>query len=257
MAVVSACASAEKKSCETRDWYEFGKSVALEGGSVENSPVVDQCKGLGVAVDGAKMNAGFSAGKGEYCQVATFEKATEMGDSRSVLKCPENLRSALEQAQARGLKKHCTRNGAFSRGKLGKPNLNVCPENLRKSYASYFSMGRIAYLKGESLKLERRKVEIERRNVAIEKEIAEHEKNKARYAELRDQKNSTAVETLSYLSMSNPETAIKDLNSEKENLKRESDELTNRMIDLKGEIQTLELEAPESNPVSGPLDQES
>ena len=252
---VIGCASAEKKACETQDWFEFGKSSALEGSTPESSPFIKACQGHGIAVDSPRMVEGFKVGLKGLCLPKTFEMAAAVGEPKPAGLCPPESLKALEDAKALGLKKHCTQMGAFTRGKSGKPNPMVCSEKQQKSYADFYARGRVAYLKGEVLKIDRRGIEISRRLKVIEEDLIKHESKKARYAYLQEKKDKSTTESLEFLSATNPFSAIEELSREKQLLNQEVVRNSTSKQDLESEIAKNELEVLDFQP-SGQLEEE-
>jgi hypothetical protein len=252
---VIGCASAEKKACETQDWYEFGKSRALEGSTPESSPMIKTCQEFGIAVDSAKMAQGFKSGIKDFCQPKTFEQTAALGEPKNTGLCSAESQKALEAAKTQGLKKHCTQMGAFTRGKSGKPNPKVCPEKLQKSYNDFYARGRVVFLKGEVLKIDRRNTEIARRQKAIAEEIPTHEANRARWIYLEQKKDKSTTESLERLTATNPVSAIEKLTLEKQLLNEELNRNEIQKQDLESEIVKNELEVLDFQP-SGQLEEE-
>ena len=166
---LSSCATL-KTRCEKTDWNQFGENKGAAGSDWHSDPFPNQCAEKGVQPDLGAIEAGFRSGLAKFCVEDGFRISAMNGEISSPAQCPADLQKKLNAATAAGLKSHCTKQGAFNRGKSGKENFHVCPQKLQAQYDRYFSQGRASFFKVEIAKRHTRVYEISSREVILLKE---------------------------------------------------------------------------------------
>jgi hypothetical protein len=191
-----SCASTTKKKCSEENWTEFGRSLGSTGQHWENHPYLNECSSAGVQPDRQAIQTGYLAGLGTYCVPGAFETAGVAGEIRDANLCDAQLQKGLKEKYDLGLRRHCTKQGAFNRGRSGKMNLKVCPVASQGSYDQYYLRGRSAYFKIEIATKEQALRESDQRITLLDSELADLRHKQARYEYLIAKKNPSRSETL-------------------------------------------------------------
>lgn len=211
---VSSCATL-KTRCEKTDWNQFGENKGAAGSDWHSDPFPNQCTETGVRPDLAAIEAGFRAGLAKFCVEDGFRISALNGEVPSPALCPVDLQKKLKAAIEAGLKSHCTKQGAFNRGKSGKENLHVCPQKLQAQYDRYFSQGKASFYKVEIAKRHTRVYEISSREAILLKE----------QEELIKKNGNPPKEFWAKQSFENNAEELKKLMAEKEKIEKELPEL--------------------------------
>jgi hypothetical protein len=197
--VFTACASPLKKRCEKEDWNAYGLHQGEAGVDWHSDSYPGQCSAEGVNPKISAIEAGFKAGLTKFCTVSRFNAAGIQGEAYSPMVCAPSMIDQLKVAYHAGLLKHCSKQGAFLRGKSGAPNLRVCPADVQTSYDQYYSQGRVVFLKKEVLNRKSRLTAIEKELDGIRKDSQKMEKQLARTEYLEKKAHRTALEEIEFL----------------------------------------------------------
>jgi hypothetical protein len=240
LSTLTGCASAKKEQCEKEDWTNYGASIAQRGQVWESEGYLGECRKEGITPNLDAIRKGYTQGARAFCNGALFYSAGKEGEPRSASICPSEQQAKLKKEHERGVQAHCTKQGAFLRGKSGRPNPKLCPEKLAGSYEYHYQQGRIAFLRADIGIKEKRLFDLEQRTTAIDREIAEAERKVPRYQYLTAKNDKSTTESIEFLAMENPERKISDRNEEKTRLQKEHEEVSSLVQNLKAELSLLE-----------------
>ena len=170
--------------------------MGASGKPWENQPYLKECSELGVQPDREAIQSGYQTGLASYCVPGGFETAGAAGEIREITVCPNELQKSLKEKYDAGLSRHCTKQGAFNRGRSGKLNLKVCPMKAQGSYDQFFLRGRSAFFKTEIANQEQFLRETDQKVALLDAELADLRHKQTRYEYLLTKKNPSTSETL-------------------------------------------------------------
>ena len=56
------------RTCEDKNWFEYGKNTALSGRTLESDTFINQCQRAGANVSVVHLDLGFKSGRSKYCK---------------------------------------------------------------------------------------------------------------------------------------------------------------------------------------------
>jgi len=146
MALLGSCASALKKQCESTNWFEHGRAVALSGRRLNSDNLVGQCQKEDVEVNEAQVDLGFKSGMGQYCTAEGAKETGRKGDPFNPDLCNPSIVSALQKDHEKGVVLYCKPSNGYQQGALGSVYKNVCPKALEDSFMTQFRKGKKVYI---------------------------------------------------------------------------------------------------------------
>ncbi|MBS1971666.1 MAG: DUF2799 domain-containing protein [Bdellovibrionales bacterium] len=142
-----ACASYfKRKECESTNWFEHGKSVALRGEWLNSDQLVNECRKVDADIQESQLDQGFKNGMQRYCTPDNSYKTGKDGDlfSRDLCEGPEI--SVLLQSYRRGVTDYCAKTNGQNAGASGKKYQNICPKELEPGFLVEYRKGRKKYV---------------------------------------------------------------------------------------------------------------
>lgn len=140
-----SCASMIKQSCESKNWYQHGYDLAMQGKRPAGDPMVEQCKKVETISEG-ELDRGFKAGMWDYCKPEIVRNKGKDGDYFNFDFCDPGQMTMLKQTHMSGVKEYCAADNGFAAGAKGKMYNNICPKNMEKPFIKEFNKGRKAFL---------------------------------------------------------------------------------------------------------------
>lgn len=140
------CSSALKKRCESTNWFDYGKSVALSGRRLDSDDLARNCQKEDVPVDHAALDMGFKAGMSNYCQPETVYANGRQGVDFNPGLCDGSNVGVLKNWHVKGLREYCLPDNGYRVGAQGKELRKVCPPDLAPAFERKHSQGRVVYL---------------------------------------------------------------------------------------------------------------
>ncbi|WP_374029330.1 DUF2799 domain-containing protein [Bdellovibrio bacteriovorus] len=144
---LTSCASYfKKKECESTNWFEHGKSVAMEGKWLNSDQLVNECRKVGADIQESQLDKGFKNGVEKYCSNTQAYLTGKNGDlfSRDICEGPQI--TVLISEHKRGLHDYCHKTNGFPAGTSGKKYKNVCPKELEPAFLVEYRKGRKKYV---------------------------------------------------------------------------------------------------------------
>jgi hypothetical protein len=243
----TSCASTLHKKCTKMDWSQFGIEIAKDFKDWKNDPFLASCKNEKVEPDVAKIQEGFNKKMAEQCTSDFFQTLGKNGDKPTIRFCPKAVQPQVSASFKKGLKVHCTKEGAYNRGLSGKENFNLCPVKSRKSFELLYQKGKSNFLSGSMLGSESRVLEIDNEIIVIDKNLSQlrvdYTKKLSEESREEGKKKSTAAAVLDLVDDSSQDlkTKIDEEQLRKEKLITEKKDLLLKMKDIK--IQKLQTES--------------
>ncbi len=142
-----ACASYfKRKECESTNWFEHGKSVALRGEWLNSDKLVGECRKVDADIQESQLDQGFKNGMQRYCTPDNSYRTGKDGDlfSRDLCEGPEISR--LLQSYHRGVTDYCAKTNGQNAGASGKKYQNICPKELEPGFLVEYRKGRKKYV---------------------------------------------------------------------------------------------------------------
>ncbi|WP_413290123.1 DUF2799 domain-containing protein [Bdellovibrio sp. HCB337] len=142
-----ACASYfKKKECESVNWFEHGKSVALRGEWLNSDKLVGECRKVEADIQESQLDLGFKNGMQRYCTADNSYQTGKKGDvfSRDLCEGPE-INSLLNNYR-KGITDYCAKTNGQNAGASGKKYQNVCPKELEPAFLVEYRKGRKKYV---------------------------------------------------------------------------------------------------------------
>lgn len=209
MAVVAlnlvACASYfKRKECESTNWFEHGKSVALRGEWLASDKLVSECRKVEAEIKESQLDQGFKNGMQRYCTPENSYKTGKSGDSFSRDLCEGPEISVLLQNYRRGITDYCAKTNGQTAGASGKKYQNVCPKELEPAFLAEYRKGRKRYVQ---TMISNRQDDIRDLDGKLNLKRSELNMSQMRLSNLESQKISLENQKNFYLSANNPAQA--------------------------------------------------
>lgn len=153
---LSGCSYFQRKSCESTNWFEHGKQVALRGQRLTGNNMVEKCRKVEADISDSQLDLGWKAGQGEYCSLSGAYMAGREGRSFNGEICNASDFAKLAAENKKGIRDYCVPENGEELGRKGQTYEKVCPDNLMKNFVLAYNKGRKAFLgkKVEQLKSE-------------------------------------------------------------------------------------------------------
>lgn len=164
------CSSALKKECESKNWFEHGKSVAMSGKRLNEDSFVKSCEKEGVEVNSAQVDLGFKAGMSQYCLPDTVFQTGKNGDFFNTDLCDPSHERSLKARHAEGVVAFCDPSNGQSVGSSGRVYNKICPTNMEQKFLKEFNKGRKIYLSNAMSGKEQEILQIEQQIHSYESE---------------------------------------------------------------------------------------
>jgi len=142
-----ACASYfKRKECESTNWFEHGKSVALRGEWLNSDKLVGECRKVEAEIQESQLDKGFKNGMQRYCTADNSYQTGKKGElfSRDLCEGPE-INMLLGQYK-KGISDYCAKANGQTAGASGKKYQNVCPKELESAFLVEYRKGRKRYV---------------------------------------------------------------------------------------------------------------
>lgn len=151
MAVVAlnlvACASYfKRKECESTNWFDHGKSVALRGEWLASDKLVSECRKVEAEIQESQLDQGFKNGMQRYCTPDNSYKTGKEGSMFSRDLCDGPEINVLLQNYRRGVTDYCAKTNGQNAGASGKKYQNICPKELEPAFLVEYRKGRKKYV---------------------------------------------------------------------------------------------------------------
>lgn len=256
---LSACASYfKRKECESINWFEHGKNVALRGERLNSDTLVSECRKVEAEMSESQLDLGFKNGMQRYCTADNGYQVGKKGDyfSRDLCEGPEI--NVIVANYKKGITDYCAKSNGQNAGASGKKYQNVCPKELEPAFLAEYRKGRKRYVQAmiESRQEDVRELESK---INLKRSDLSHSQTRLRYLEsqvssLETQKGFVSADNLQL--RGHLDGRIKALSSESSTLRNEvsSGEYeirrlekdrttkTSEIADFKAELPSLEAE---------------
>lgn len=144
---LSGCASYfKKKQCESINWFEHGKQVALRGVWLNADATVVECRKVEADIQESQLDQGFKNGMQKYCSNTNAYTVGKSGDFFSRDLCDGPQINVLLAEHKKGVQDYCAKNNGQSAGASGKKYQNICPKDLESAFLVEYRKGRKKYV---------------------------------------------------------------------------------------------------------------
>ena len=235
-----SCASLIKKSCESKNWYQHGYDLAMQGKRPAGDTMVEQCKKV-ETISESELDRGFKAGMWDYCKPEIVRTKGKEGDFFNFDFCDPGQLGMLKQTHASGVKEYCATSNGFAAGAKGKAYNNICPKNYEPAFLKEFNKGRKSFL-----------------NARVKENKSRIEDLDKRSADLAQQKTQTQIQ-MSYLPPPQiiRERTLNPATNMWEERSRTEDPNANKRYELEGKIRTFDQQMTEQKAESDKLKNET
>ncbi len=145
--ITSSCASYfKRKACESTNWFEHGKNVALSGKWLNADSHLAECRQVEAQISESQVDQGFKNGLQIYCSPDEAYRVGKLGDIYSNDLCEGPQSSVLRQRYKKGIQDYCAKSNGYDAGSSGKKYQNVCPSELEPAFLGEYKKGRKKYL---------------------------------------------------------------------------------------------------------------
>lgn len=167
----TGCASYfKRKECESTNWFEYGKKVAMSGRRLSGDGFVTECRKVEAEIGEVDLDHGFKSGMSQYCQPAQVFSLGKGGEFFSAEMCDgDNPRQLAERHKA-GVLEYCRKSNGYSAGAAGKAYNGICPKELEGAFLPEFRRGRKKYLAVVVIENEKKINDLEREAINLERE---------------------------------------------------------------------------------------
>ncbi|QDK39238.1 DUF2799 domain-containing protein [Bdellovibrio sp. NC01] len=148
--LLTSCTSYFKRqSCESINWYEHGRQVALRGQWLNADQTLQECRKVEANVNESQVDLGFKSGMGEYCTPQKAYQIGKAGDAfhRDICEGP-SITSILNK-YTQGINDYCSKANAFAAGASGKKYQNVCSVKQEKDFLPGYRKGRKKFVESQ------------------------------------------------------------------------------------------------------------
>jgi hypothetical protein len=144
---LAGCASYfKRKSCESINWFEHGKKVAMSGKWLNSDSTVVECRKVEAEIAESQLDQGFKAGMGQYCSKEQSYQTGKSGDFFARDLCEGPQINVLLNEHKKGVKDYCAKSNGQQAGASGKKYQNICPKDLEASFLVEYRKGRKRYV---------------------------------------------------------------------------------------------------------------
>jgi uncharacterized protein DUF2799 len=144
---LAACASYfKRKECESTNWFEHGKEVAMRGKWLNSDNLVHECRKVEAEISESQLDQGFKAGAQTYCTPENTYKIGKTGDLYQKEFCDGPQNTPLMSAYKKGINDYCAKSNGQNAGASGKKYQNVCPKDLEPAFLVEYRKGRKKYV---------------------------------------------------------------------------------------------------------------
>ncbi|MEK2646993.1 DUF2799 domain-containing protein [Bdellovibrio sp. BCCA] len=144
---LTACASYfKKKECESVNWFEHGKKVALRGEWLNSDKLVNECRKVEAEIQESQLDQGFKSGMQKYCSPSYAYQVGKSGDFYSREVCEGPQINVLLAEHKKGVKDYCAKSNGQNAGASGKKYQNICPKDLEPAFLAEYRKGRKRYV---------------------------------------------------------------------------------------------------------------
>jgi len=207
-----------RKKCEKKNWFEYGRIVALKGLRLGSDQFYNQCKKAEAEFDEMSADQGFKKGMNIYCSKEAPYDYGKRGKPYNFDFCDHTYISKMKADHEKGLRVYCRPKNGFPEGIKGDPYNKLCPIDMEAKFLKGFNRGRIKYLRSEIVKYNHEVRDIDRDIKSKEYDLREYK------ADLRDLNyHYSGRERRSSISISNGRIYIGRRNRNRFNTKEEVD----------------------------------
>ena len=168
--VISGCASALKKKCQSTNWFEHGKSVALAGKRLNEDSFVADCAKEDIHANSGEVDLGFKAGMAKYCDVDGVHDLGKRGEFFNADMCDPQIESILKRQHRAGVSIFCESSNGYQVGASGRTYNKICPADREASFLKQFNRGRKVYLTRKIQSAESEILQIDKEVLSLETE---------------------------------------------------------------------------------------
>jgi len=144
---LTACASyLKRKSCESINWFEHGKQVALRGEWLNSDKTLNECRKVDADIQESQLDLGFKNGMQKYCTGPNAYWTGKNGDFFSRDLCEGPQIQTLLQEHKKGVRDYCDKTNGQTAGSSGKKYQNICPKELEVAFLPEYRKGRKKYV---------------------------------------------------------------------------------------------------------------
>lgn len=138
-----------KKRCQKKDWFEYGKKVAMSAARLSTDTFYNQCIKAEAEFSQADADAGWKKGRSVYCSDDQAFLNGSNGQFQDFEFCGAAQSSKMRSAHKKGVEKFCRPESGYNFGTSGGTYNNICPKSMEAPWMASFKKGRAIYLKGE------------------------------------------------------------------------------------------------------------
>jgi len=157
---LSGCATYfKRKECDSSNWFEVGRKVALRGERLNSDNFVLECRRVEASVNDTQLDLGFKSGMESYCQEESVFLLGKGGEFFNPEMCSST--TSLKREHVRGVKEYCKASNGQNAGRVGKLYNKICPADYEAAFLPEFNKGRKIYLQAQIAEREARIKEVE------------------------------------------------------------------------------------------------
>lgn len=143
---MTSCTSALKKQCESTNWHEYARSVAMRGDRLDQDQFINNCRKEEVEINSAVLDKGFKVGMKDYCRPQTAYEIGKNGGKLNRDFCDTHEFEMMAKKYQEGLGLYCSADSAFDLGASGKIYTGVCSPENEKALMPGYKKGRKQFL---------------------------------------------------------------------------------------------------------------
>ncbi|KHD88663.1 MAG: hypothetical protein OM95_07610 [Bdellovibrio sp. ArHS] len=144
--LISCASYFKRKDCESLNWFEHGKKVALSGNWLNADSMVTECRKVDAEIQESQLDLGFKNGMQIYCSNTHAYNVGKAGDFYSRDLCEGPQINVLINEHKKGVAAYCHKSYGFTAGTSGKKYQNVCPKDLEPAFLKEYRRGRKKYV---------------------------------------------------------------------------------------------------------------
>ncbi len=228
------CASyLKRQQCESINWFEHGKGVAMQGKYLTADSMVNECRKVEAEMQETQLDLGFKSGRETYCSPNHAYSVGKEGDLYPLQLCEGPQVNVLAAEHKKGINDYCKKTNGYKAGASGKKYGNVCPIDAEPTFLIEYRKGRIKYV--ETM-IENKNQDIRNLDNQVHSARAELYANQREVSTIETQKSFYEMQKI-HLGANNPQLSLQydnQINSLQSNLSSAKFKVSNKESELRG-----------------------
>ena len=145
--LLASCSSYfKRKDCETKNWFEYGYQVAMQGKRLNSDQYLSECRKAEAEIQEQQLDLGFKSGMSNYCKPDIVFASGKKGQFFNSEFCDPGQIKDLTLKHKDGVLLFCEPNSGYTFGSSGGVYNQICPKEKEEPFVKEYRKGRKKYL---------------------------------------------------------------------------------------------------------------